>query len=123
MAAVSCSTAHTAGAVASARAPVARARAASVAAAAPRVNAASKLGASKSFMGAAERRALALTAARGKAAAGSARRGFEVVAQAISEVRGVKRHHHAGKTSTEAARGPRPRRCPGLRRVEIVRRF
>ena len=79
MSAISMSTVHVAGAVASARAPAASRGA--VAATPARAQARSV-----GFVGGQEaRRGLALRAARGRAARGA--RGFEVVAQAISEVR------------------------------------
>ena len=80
MAAVTCSAVHVAGVVASARATVASRD--GVAAAAPRVSANKGVFMAGSVAG---RRGLALTAARGRQSAGA--RGFEVVAQAISEVR------------------------------------
>ena len=79
MSAVTCSAVHVAGVVASARATVASR---GVAAAAPRVSANKGVFMAGSVAG---RRGLALTAARGRQSAGA--RGFEVVAQAISEVR------------------------------------
>ena len=76
MAALTVSSVHVAGVVASARAPV-RAQRAVNAKAPARVSA-------SAFMGGAERRALAVSARRAAPA-----RGFEVVAQAISEVRSI----------------------------------
>ena len=76
MAALTVSSVHVAGVIASARAPV-RAQRAVNAKAPARVSA-------SAFMGGAERRALAVSARRAAPA-----RGFEVVAQAISEVRSI----------------------------------
>ena len=75
MAALTVTSVHVAGVAASARAPVRAQRA--VNAKAP-----ARVSASSAFMGGAERRALAVSARRA-----APTRGFEVVAQAISEVR------------------------------------
>ena len=77
MAALTVTSVHVAGVAASARAPVRAQRA--VNAKAP-----ARVSASSAFMGGAERRALAVSARRAAPA-----RGFEVVAQAISEVRSI----------------------------------
>ena len=96
MAALTVTSVHVAGVAASARAPVRAQRA--VNAKAP-----ARVSASSAFMGGAERRALAVSARRA-----APTRGFEVVAQAISEVR----------YPSETSRGSRARHA---RRVAYAR--
>jgi len=103
MAALTVTSVHVAGVAASARAPVRAQRA--VNAKAP-----ARVSASSAFMGGAERRALAVSARRA-----APTRGFEVVAQAISEVR------YPPMTS-RGSRARRARRVASARVVPVASR-
>ena len=98
MAALTVTSVHVAGVAASARAPVRAQRA--VNAKAP-----ARVSASSAFMGGAERRALAVSARRA-----APTRGFEVVAQAISEVR----------YPSETSRGSRARHARRVASARVV---
>ena len=115
MAAISCNALGAVGVVASARAPVASRGAV---AAMPVRTQAKSVG----FGSEAQRRGLAMNAARGRSTRGA--RGFEVVAQAISEVR---THEHTfrppSRSRTRSANRDAPRDAsPGARHASLSRR-